>query len=155
MTTRTATLEDAAALAELNHHVHDIHVEAEPERYSVTDDAAVAEQFRMFIRGVATEVLLAERGGVAIGYVVVVGVERPAQAFAHARRWALVDQIAVAPHARRTGVGRALMDAAAQSARRRGYPELQLDVRAHNKGARAFYESLGYRVAQSRMQKSV
>lgn len=155
MKTRLATPEDARTLAALNHHVHDLHVAAEPDRYSATDDAAVAAQFRTFIDDPATEVLLVEREGAPAGYVVVVGVERPSQAFAPARRWALIDQIAVAPSARRTGVGRALMDAAAQSARRRGYPELQLDVRAHNEGARKFYESLGYQAVQSRLQKPV
>ncbi len=155
MEIRLATPEDALTLAALSHHVHDLHVEAEPERYSEREDASVAEQFGELVESPVTEVLLVELDGQAVGYAVVAGVECPPRRFAPARRWAQVDQIAVAPDARRTGVGRALMDAAAQSARRRGYPEVQLDVRAHNEGARAFYESLGYRVAQSRMQKSV
>lgn len=155
MEIRIATLEDARTLAALNHHVHDLHVEAEPDRYSATDDAAVADRFREFVGDPATEVLLVEGEGTPLGYVVVVGVDHPSQAFAPARRWALIDQIAVVPGARRTGVGRVLMDAAENSARRRGYAELQLDVRAHNEGARAFYESLGFEISQSRLNKPI
>ena len=38
-------------------------------------------------------------------------------------------------------------------ASRMGFEELQLDVRAHNGGARAFYEALGFTVAQTRLAK--
>lgn len=117
MEIRFATLKDALTLAALSHHVHDRHVEAEPERYSPRDDASVAEQFGEFIEDPATEVLLAVRDGEPVGYAVVAGVETPRRRFAPARRWALINQIAVAADARRTGVGRALMDAVAQSAR--------------------------------------
>lgn len=155
MTLRPATPEDAETLAALNRHVHDLHLEAEPDRYAATDGAAVAGRFRELVGDSNTEVLLAELEGDPVGYVVVVGVDRPSHVFAPARRWAEVNQLAVAPCARRKGVGRLLMDGAAQSARRRGYSELQLTVRAHNEGARAFYESIGFHHAQLRLEKPV
>lgn len=155
MTLRSATHADAETLAALNRHVHDLHLDAEPGRYAATDRAAVAGRFRELVEDPAAEVLLAEREGDAVGYVVVVGVDRPSHVFAPARRWAELNQLAVAPCARRTGIGRMLMDGAAQSARSRGYPELQLTVRAHNEGARAFYEAIGFRHAQSRLEKPV
>jgi ribosomal protein S18 acetylase RimI-like enzyme len=50
----------------------------------------------------------------------------------------------VAPDARRAGVGRALLDAAAGWARDRGCDRLVLSVTESNAGARAFYEAHGF-----------
>ena len=51
--------------------------------------------------------------------------------------------LAVNPEARRTGLGRALMQAVAEEARRRGAVELFLEVAAANAPARALYAALG------------
>lgn len=50
----------------------------------------------------------------------------------------------VVPEARRQGVARALMSAAENLARRRGYREIGLTVATHNDAARRLYDSLGY-----------
>ena len=59
-------------------------------------------------------------------------------------RRAHVDALVVAEGARRRGIGRALMDAAAAWARQRGATRVVLTVWAGNEAARAFYRSLGY-----------
>ena len=51
----------------------------------------------------------------------------------------------VAPEHRRSGVGRALLDAAADWARARGFEVLALEVFETAPGARAFYEAAGFR----------
>ncbi|WEK41597.1 MAG: GNAT family acetyltransferase [Candidatus Sphingomonas colombiensis] len=58
------------------------------------------------------------------------------------RGW--VYYLAVAPEARRTGLGRALMAAAEAWLRERGAPKLQLMVRNGNEEALAFYRALGF-----------
>jgi RimJ/RimL family protein N-acetyltransferase len=50
----------------------------------------------------------------------------------------------VAPEHRRSGAGRALVDAAAHWARVRGFETLTLDVCEREPAARAFYEALGF-----------
>lgn len=52
---------------------------------------------------------------------------------------------AVQPGFQRLGIGRQLLDWLEASARTAGIFEVRLEVRAHNDGARAFYERLGYR----------
>lgn len=64
--------------------------------------------------------------------------------------WVVHDEIhvlnvATAPEARRRGVGRALMDAAADEGRRRGATLVTLEVRRSNAAALALYRALGYR----------
>jgi ribosomal protein S18 acetylase RimI-like enzyme len=51
--------------------------------------------------------------------------------------------LAVAPKARRRGIGRALMSAAEAWLRQQGAPKLQLMVRQGNDEALAFYAALG------------
>jgi ribosomal protein S18 acetylase RimI-like enzyme len=58
------------------------------------------------------------------------------------RGW--VYYVAVDPHHRHKGYGRAIMDAAEQWLRACGIEKLQLMVRPDNTGVHAFYQSLGY-----------
>jgi ribosomal protein S18 acetylase RimI-like enzyme len=83
--------------------------------------------------------LVAEQDGEAAGYLLYYfgyDVDRAARIMLIADLW-------VDPTARRAGVGRALMQAAAAHARDRGALELVWAVFAPNRLAVAFYESLG------------
>lgn len=55
-----------------------------------------------------------------------------------------IQTIAVAPNARRHGLGRALMHALIGEARNRGAREVFLEVRADNPGAQTLYRTLGF-----------
>lgn len=55
-----------------------------------------------------------------------------------------IQTIAVAPAARRAGLGRTLMNALLAEARARGAREVFLEVRADNPGAQRLYDSLGF-----------
>jgi ribosomal-protein-alanine N-acetyltransferase len=55
-----------------------------------------------------------------------------------------IQTIAVAPGARRHGLGRALLGALIAEARRRGAAEVFLEVRADNPGAESLYLELGF-----------
>jgi ribosomal protein S18 acetylase RimI-like enzyme len=60
------------------------------------------------------------------------------------RGW--VNYLGVDPGARNRGIGRLLMAAGDTLLRSRGCPKLNLQIRADNEGAVAFYDRLGYRV---------
>ncbi|MFI5060312.1 MAG: ribosomal protein S18-alanine N-acetyltransferase [Actinomycetales bacterium] len=55
-----------------------------------------------------------------------------------------IQTIAVAPRARRNGLGRTLMNALIGEARKRGALEVFLEVRADNPGAQTLYRQLGF-----------
>jgi ribosomal protein S18 acetylase RimI-like enzyme len=57
-----------------------------------------------------------------------------------------LEDIYVAPEGRRTGLGRALVDAALDSARERGCVRIELDVDEDNQPALALYRSRGFRL---------
>jgi ribosomal protein S18 acetylase RimI-like enzyme len=58
--------------------------------------------------------------------------------------------VGVAPPARRTGVGRALVRALEERLCARGAPKINLQIRAGNDAVIAFYEALGYRLEPHR-----
>jgi ribosomal-protein-alanine N-acetyltransferase len=78
--------------------------------------------------------LVAERAGCVVGYLMA---------------WRIVDQlhvlnIAVRRDRQRSGVGTALLRAAAAAAARAGLAELTLEVRRGNRSARSFYRRHGF-----------
>jgi len=155
MKIRRATTEDVALLAELNRYVHELHVAAEPELYRPYDSNAIAAVFATWIDGEDREFLVAERDGETVGYASVQVLRRPAHTFAHARASVLVDQLAVVPAARRSGVGRQLMAAAEEYARSHGIARVELDVRGFNQQAIDFYRSCSYEVDKIRFARRV
>jgi len=123
---RVATLDDLDAIMQL-------------ERATFENDAWSAESMRSEIANPSARYLVAEP------------VEPPREVVAYAgllapRRseQADIQTIAVAPAARRAGLGRTLMNALIAEARGRGAREVFLEVRADNPGAQSLYESLGF-----------
>jgi ribosomal-protein-alanine acetyltransferase len=78
--------------------------------------------------------LVAEEGDELLGYVVAMVVADEGE----------IADLAVAPAARRRGIGGLLLDRVAGDAAQRGTRSLYLEVRESNSGARALYESRGF-----------
>ncbi|MFE5188096.1 GNAT family N-acetyltransferase [Streptomyces sp. NPDC056628] len=91
-------------------------------------------------RHACEDTLVAELGGRVVGYIRVVPPTRLASN-AHVRQ---IQGLAVADEARGHGVGRALIRAAVEEARRQGARRLTLRVLGHNAPARALYASEGF-----------
>ena len=86
--------------------------------------------------GPSSTILISRVAGVIVGSIMV----------GHDGHRGWVYYVAVAPDARRGGIGRALMEAAEVWLRARGAPQIQFMVREGNDDARSFYEALGYPV---------
>jgi ribosomal protein S18 acetylase RimI-like enzyme len=84
--------------------------------------------------------LAADHVGVAVGFVQLY----PGFSSLSAARTYLLYDLFVDPAARRQGVGRHLMEAAADEARRRGAVSLVLSTAKSNHPAQRLYESLGW-----------
>ncbi|WP_202918568.1 GNAT family N-acetyltransferase [Streptomyces cavernae] len=91
-------------------------------------------------RSVPGNHLVAELGSRLVGYVRL-GLPTSLASNAHVRQ---IQGLAVAEDARGHGVGRALLRAAQEEARRQGARRLTLRVLGHNAPARALYESEGF-----------
>ena len=89
---------------------------------------------RRFIRDEETMVLVASVGGVIEGFAIMKFHDDDAHLFL----------LAVQPKARRSGIGKALVEWLEKSCRTAGIQRIRLEVRATNNEARRFYEHLGY-----------
>lgn len=117
------------------------HLPAEPDRIGRGLDAA-------FRSGSAAWLLLAEREDQAVGVLLanqLVSVEKGGETL-----W--IEELYVAPAARRTGVARAILSHARDEARHRGLRAFDLEVVPAQAAAFALYRSLGFRdVPRQRM----
>ena len=84
--------------------------------------------------------LLCERGGNAVGFTQLY----PLFSSVRMARTYLLNDLFVASVARRSGVGRVLLEAAAKQARALGAAGLSLSTALDNAAAQALYESLGW-----------
>jgi RimJ/RimL family protein N-acetyltransferase len=134
---RRAEPADAAALVALANAVS-----AEPEAWLISTEWRGVTEERRFIRVVRRHpdaaVFVVELDGELAGRLSLARDTHPASS--HVADLGLM----VDSRYRRRGVGRALMDAAAQWARENGVSKLELHVFPWNEPAIALYESLGY-----------
>ena len=105
-----------------------------------SDVAAAREWLRSRLRFGESKVLVARRGGTAVGFAQLY----PAFSSVRlARTWTLND-LFVLPATRRQGIARSLLDAAAAFAREDGAAGLQLETARDNAAARATYRDAGW-----------
>lgn len=130
---RTARSSDAGALALVDRltwsPLHAVMPEPEPPYDPFFDERHVPEDY-----------LVAEVEDRVIGYIRL-GLPTPLACNAHVRQ---IQGLAVLDEGRGRGVGRALIRAAAEEARRRGARRITLRVLGHNTPARGLYESEGF-----------
>jgi ribosomal protein S18 acetylase RimI-like enzyme len=140
---RRARPDDAATLARLNAHVQGWHAAQYPEAFFPDPDpAALTAYFSDRLADPACTAFLA--GDPALGYALCALQTRDTSVFSPACRRLMIDHIAVAPQARRQGLGRALLDAARQLARDLNAAEILLDTWEANTGAHAFFRAAGF-----------
>jgi len=130
---RQATCGDAAVLAQLARELN-IHQQDPTEFFTM--EKVLADGFDSDPQFIA---LLAECDGAAVGYALLV----PAYETGWAARGFYLNDLHVTESARRLGIGRALVTAAAAEAKRHGKSYLWWAAKAWNDEARAFYKALG------------
>ena len=133
-TIRLATVEDADRVAPL--------FDAYRQFYGLAPDLALASRFLAdrLARGESVVLLAAAADGTPMGFVQMY----PGFSSLRAARTYVLYDLFVQPRARRHGVGRLLMQAASDEARRAGAVALVLSTAKTNVGAQRLYESLGW-----------
>lgn len=141
---RCATLEDAAAVAELSWMLWDYHHTLAPDRVLSADEVMAADPEQESPNDKKHFALVAEVEAKILGYAKLIMRDVPRSRAYPARSVMMLQSIAVRPEARRSGIGRALVEAARARARDHGAGTLQIPVLGFNTEALAFYRSLGF-----------
>ncbi len=144
MLVRRATIEDAEAVTALHGFLHRMHTEVHPDIFTIFDPELTRPRFERMLAADDALSWVAEIDGEAVGYASANLVHREASDEVREERALHVHELAVAPQARGTGVGRALMQAAEDYARSLRLASVSLQTWVFNTGAHDFYERLGY-----------
>lgn len=99
--------------------------------------------------------LVAEVGGQVAGMINIWARIRPDSPDEHPSPYAYVSDLVVLPGFRRAGLGRRLLEAAEEYARRRGTRRLRIGVLPGNEPARGLYRSFGFRERQFELSKPI
>ena len=143
MSLRRASAQDAATLAALNSHVQSWHAAQYPDVFFARPKPRdLVDWFAERLADPASFAFLV--GEPPAGYALCALQSREASVFSPAIRRLMIDHIAVAPEARRKGLGRALLNAARGLARDLGVDEILLDTWEANTEAHAFFRAEGY-----------
>jgi ribosomal protein S18 acetylase RimI-like enzyme len=151
---RQARLRDCGRLLKLFAELDEFHRQARPDMFvRPQGPARDPAHIEALIAGPNSTILVAEDSAFPhlVGLATVLIRDIPASHIRRARRIAEIDNLGVARHARRHGVGRALMRASMAFAQAQGIGAVELGVHEFNAGAIAFYEAMGFRTETRRM----
>lgn len=155
MTIRDGLASDLDSLAELLLVVHQLHVEAQPERYRAISRAEAAAFLAARLVDGNAYLRVAEVDGDVVGYCAAERRSSPGLPLLHSRELLYVNEIVVREDDRRRGLGRALLADLKELARRDGIEEIELDVSYFNGGARDFFERQGFGILRQRVAMRV
>jgi ribosomal protein S18 acetylase RimI-like enzyme len=155
-TIRRATDADLPALGRLGALLLRTHYAFDSDRFMAPGDDP-EEGYAWFLgtqlRASDVAIFVADRDGAVIGYVYV-GIEP--QSWKELREEAgFVHDIVVDDANRRSGIARALMQAALEWLRSRGMPRVVLGTASQNAAARRLFDSLGFRETMVEMTREL
>jgi len=142
---RRGHLADHLALCELWAQVDAFHAEIRPDFFGPGADPARSRLYLdRILQDANQELLVAVRGDAVVGLIHLQLYDTPRSPVFAERRRAHVEDLVVEQTARRQGVGRALLRAGEDWARRNHAEQVVLTVWRGNEGAADFYNAFGY-----------
>lgn len=144
---RPAVDSDLPSLHALFEALDDLHHTALPQVFRKPDGVR-RDLFRpdSIIGGDDRTILVAEgRDKKIVGLVVLIARSIAANVVRDARQFVEIDQLVISVGARRSGVGRSILEASKTWARQRGISQLEVSAWSFNVEAIEFYRKLGFR----------
>ena len=154
---RRAGVEDFEVFNRLILEVHRLHVQHSARIFRDPEDGVIFSKQHLdeILAGGDAALFLADAGGTAVGFALVMLRRAPDAAMFVPRTFAMVDSIGVTEAHQSRGVGKALMAAVGEWAQEHGAGSIELSVHAFNRQAIGFYESLGFSTYLLRMDKEI
>ncbi|MGB1285507.1 MAG: GNAT family N-acetyltransferase [Aggregatilineales bacterium] len=143
---RRAMPADATTLAILNITVHQLHVDAHPERFKklMPDNPDLIAFFDKHLADEASTIFIAEDDTDAVGYLLGILRIAPENPFVYSLHDFHIDQMSIKETYQKQGIGQLLMTQAFETARALNADIISLGVAAFNQQAIGFYEGHGF-----------
>ena len=149
---RLATAADFEPIGIIFAEENRFHVELVPEIIQIADPIMTQEWFDDVLNDPDKTLFVAETGKDVVGVALVVLRNSIDDPIFRQRRYAYINEIAVAASHHGRGIGRLLMERIHQWSRAQGISEIELQVWERNEGAIGFYENLEYQVWRRTMR---
>ena len=144
MMIRHATREDLPRVNELRRQVNDLHVQGKPEWFKPGFSEELQQYLYVLFDSDDHALLVAEVNGMVVGFACIKYVDRPESPYRLRCRFVEIEEIGVDESCRRSGAGRALLEAVKGIAKEKGFSRIDLNMWEFNEEALRFYESIGF-----------
>ncbi len=139
-------------LVSLNIEVQNLHIGFEPAIFKEPDREEIKQFFREIFVDENREIFIIQDEARSVGYISLQIGSHEGHAFCYPQKWIYIDQIGVKKEFRRTGVGKKLIEAAKDYARKHNISRIMLDLWTANKNGKAFFEKQGFATFNERMR---
>jgi len=152
---RRAERNDLPSIATLTVEVHRLHFNARPDYFCADDQQSLESNLVQVFEDSSAMFWVIEELGEVVAYTAVRVRQTEAGPYTIARTWWEVDQLCVAASQRKRGLGRTLMTAIADEAKRAGVPTLELACWSFNQDAQRAFARLGFVPKVTRFELSL
>ncbi len=151
---RPAVAGDHPQLCELFDELDELHRQARPDIFrKPAGDARSRDDIASLMAGEGGTILVADGGDRLVGLAVALLRDPLSHPLLVARKTVEIDNVVVRLDHRRQGIGRRLVAACVEWARRRGADDVEIAVHDFNGGAIAFYAALGFEMSVHRLRR--
>lgn len=150
---RNATENDAKTISELLKYIANLHATRRPDIYRDGEIAKFDEDgVKELINNPENLILSAEIDGNVVGYTISQIKTVKDHAILRDRKVYYIDDFCVDPTRQRSGIGKKLMSACIDDAKKRDCGKVELNVWEMNTEARSFYEACGMKTQRRQME---
>ncbi len=135
--------------------LHSEHVEGRPDIYKEMKDIFPKEEYSKMLADPDHIMICAEEDGRLTGFLIAKRKITPVNPMLHRNRTFFVDALYVEQDCRRKGTAKRLYEYLAAKAEEEECARIDLKVWSFNKGALAFYQSVGFQIQSYNMEKKL
>ena len=152
MEVRFAKENELDHINELRKQVNDLHVKGKPDVFK----PGFSDELRDFINVIwndpEQEIVVAVTDGTICGFAIIHHINKPENPFMKERDFLDIDEFCVDEAYRRNGVATDLITFIKGYAKEKGFHRIELNMWEFNRGALAFYESVGFETYRRYME---
>ena len=152
---RFAKAEDLERINELRRQVNEVHVQGRPETFKPGFPKELRDYVYEIFADPMKKIAVCEKDGRICAFATLHHVVRPETPYMKERDYLDIDEFGVDEACRREGLGRKLIGFIREYAKSEGFDRLELNMWEFNRGALAFYESVGFATYRRYMEQTL